>query len=477
MKRFLPLLIIMLLAAVVFAQEATPEVTPEFTPEATAEITQNTCPTLVREAQDFAASNCSELDTNQACIAYDAVTGETNIPNTLNNVGDRVGVWDIRSVQMSSMDLVNGLWGLLLMSVEVDVSGDGAFQDSIQIVLYGDAELQNTSRFVQVIALTDIDIYEKPRTDSPILSQLAQDDNIIVNSQLEDGLWLRVRFNSEETGESQLGWLQTDLVEATSPLDEVTILTPEEAEEIPDETSQFGSMQAFYFESGQDDALCEEAPNSGMLIQTPEGEASVSFVIDEVVVTMNGTGVITAEADGNFTVIVVEGEADVCHDNVCSTAGANEAIDVVLDSDLNAIGTPSEAREATASELQGLPLNVVDDPVATPNNTPLAGSWIFILDTPLPLTCADGSTVEYISLSTAATIEPQIDSLIVSGVSYNEVGSGIYSTSYSDPDGNISRDSLRVISPERIVGDRTIDMVNSTCSLSLNFHYELVEAK
>ena len=34
-------------------------------------------------------------------------------------------------------------------------------------------------------------------------------------------------------------------------------------------------MQAFYFRSGIGDAPCAEAPNSGILIQTPEGRQAL----------------------------------------------------------------------------------------------------------------------------------------------------------------------------------------------------------
>jgi len=41
-------------------------------------------------------------------------------------------------------------------------------------------------------------------------------------------------------------------------------------------------MQAFYFNSGIGDAPCAEAPDSGILVQTPEGEAQIEFSVNNV---------------------------------------------------------------------------------------------------------------------------------------------------------------------------------------------------
>ena len=49
--------------------------------------------------------------------------------------------------------------------------------------------------------------------------------------------------------------------------------------------SDFTPMQAFYFRSGVGDAGCAEAPESGMLIQTPEG-------VEEVFLNVNGANML-----------------------------------------------------------------------------------------------------------------------------------------------------------------------------------------
>lgn len=265
MKRILPF-IILLIAAVVLAQdsESTPEITPEATAEMTPEVTVEpvACPNLVKDALDLTALNCDATDTNQACYGFIDIDAETRT-NTIDftNPGDIVDVLDLQGVQLSPMDLDNGLWGLMVMDVEANTTDDSTAVDNVQIVLFGDTELRDASQFVQVVALDDIDIYEKPRRDSEVIFRLAQDESIIVNSQLEDGSWLRIRFNDEETGESFIGWLEAEKVTAASDLDVVQTMTAENAELPPDDLSvQYGPMQAFVFESGRDDAPCEKPP-------------------------------------------------------------------------------------------------------------------------------------------------------------------------------------------------------------------------
>jgi hypothetical protein len=484
MKRLLSIIIVLLLVSVILAQEATPEITPEATAEVTPEstVSPDACPMLVQQALNLTELNCDATSTNEACYGFIDIDAETRSSNIrFVNPGDIVQVLELQGVQLSPMDIQNGLWGLMVMDVEANTTDGSVALDNVQIVLFGDTQLRDASRFVQVTALSDIDIYEKPGMDSSVISTLAKDDSIIVNSQLEDGSWLRVRFNEPETGNSLIGWLQTELVTTVSDLSILQTLTLEQAAQVPDDLSvQYGPMQAFIFESGQKDAPCAEAPNSGMMIQTPEGAASVTFVMDEVVVTMNGTGVITAQADGNMSVIVVDGEATVEANGVASTAQAGQAIDVAINRDLSPVGTPGDARDITADEVQGLPTSLLDDPVTVPSpdsNMPRAGAWTFVLDTPLPLICPDGTTITYASAGIAASIEPQIDSLIVSGLRYNEIAPGVYSASYSDASGNFNRDTLRVVNSSRISGDRTIDMATSNCTLSVNYHYELTDPK
>lgn len=74
---------------------------------------------------------------------------------------------------------------------------------------------------------------------------------------------------------------------------------------------KFRPMQSFYLTTGIGDARCREAPDSGMLVQTPKGVGEVNFVINEVEVQMGSTVLFQAENDQNLKVSALEGAASV----------------------------------------------------------------------------------------------------------------------------------------------------------------------
>lgn len=76
----------------------------------------------------------------------------------------------------------------------------------------------------------------------------------------------------------------------------------------------FTPMQAFYFTSGVGDAPCAEAPESGILIQTPEGVEQVQLNVNGANLTLGSTAYIQSynitgaeEDSGELAVSIIEG--------------------------------------------------------------------------------------------------------------------------------------------------------------------------
>lgn len=76
-----------------------------------------------------------------------------------------------------------------------------------------------------------------------------------------------------------------------------------------DEESGYTPMQAFTLRTGLGDSQCDEAPASGLMVQTPEGVGEVTFNINGVDVGMGSTVVFRAAAEGEMTVATIEGMA------------------------------------------------------------------------------------------------------------------------------------------------------------------------
>ncbi len=88
---------------------------------------------------------------------------------------------------------------------------------------------------------------------------------------------------------------------------DVTLTNAVTAEQV--ENGEFAPMQAFYLSTGIGQSRCEEAPEDGVLVQTPEGVGEVTFVVNEVEVAVGSTVFFQAEAGGEMRFSTLEGAA------------------------------------------------------------------------------------------------------------------------------------------------------------------------
>lgn len=478
------------------AQQDDPDPSPTATAastqpaESTAAATDDPqrCPALVNNAMTLTEINCTDTRTNEACYGFIFIDSELRSEQVrFVEPGDILNISTIESLQLSPMDTESGQWGLMVMDVEANVPGNSTpITDDVQIVLFGDTRLQDASQFVQVTALETLNLRQQPSTDAPILGQVLRTESIIANARLDNGDWLRVRVS--ENGDSYVAWLAAEFVEVASDVQNLPALTLAEANNPPDDLAvQFGPMQAFYFSSEQDDAPCAEAPNSGMLIQTPEGVASVTLWLDEVVIEFSGTGVISAQANDDLTVNVLDGSAQVNANGDERTAIAGQAIDVPLDENLSPLDVPGAPRAIDQDDVQAVPTNLLDDPLggdgvgapasvaesAGNSSVPIGGEWAVYLNQEPPFICDDGQEVTYLSTNQSALIIAQSDAIVFSGLQYNLVNTGVYRATYSDASSNLIQDTLQVVATDRMFLERTIDFLTPICTLNLSYTLQL----
>ncbi len=74
-------------------------------------------------------------------------------------------------------------------------------------------------------------------------------------------------------------------------------------------------MQAFYLRTAVGQTTCVEAPQSGLLVQTPKGVGAVSFSVNGVDISMGSTVFFQAEAGKQMTVSTLEGAAYASAEN------------------------------------------------------------------------------------------------------------------------------------------------------------------
>jgi len=499
------LLLIILFGLIFVSSAQSPETTPEGTPEATldAESTPDgtACPAIVENAITLTEVGCEGTGLNQACYGHlvldaEARSGASELD--FGEPGDIIDLVEVASLRLSAMDVLTGQWGVVLLQLEPFVAEDDSGpifpeatplpeatempveDQAATILLFGDVELEDAVQFLSVTATAEVNIRERPSIDSPVLGTLGESEALTANGRLESGGWVRVRL-PEELG--SVGWIAEDLLEVQGDPETLLTITEEQAfSDTPDELAEFGPMQAFYFRTGDEDAPCAEAPDSAMLVQTPEGVASVNLWMDEVVVQLDGTAHVQADAGGELTLSVLDGTAEVTLDGQTRTVVAGQQVGVELDESLSPAGPLSDPEAYDLDELGSLPLGLLPEevtpaaPLTLAPGTPVAGRWRFTWGVESE-TCPDGTVIPFVSSGELAEIRVTAEGLTLGGIPYDLVTPGIYSGSYVDGSGTLHQDTLSVVASDRILGESVLDLISPVCTLNVPFALTLVSAE
>ena len=352
MKRVTQILAIMLLLVVpaIPVHSATSDVS-----NTAVTLDENTCAAVVQQAWDNVDQLCFGAGRNKACYGHQLLDAQPQ-PSVSSFVfdeeGHTVNIVDLRSLRLSTMDLISGHWGVALMQIQANLPSTMP-DKNVSLLLFGDVGIDNASPHITPLDVTVKsnsiwpNVRYRPSTQAPVLGSLAPDAVVQATGRLEDGSWLRI----EMPDLSVSGWISAPLlqaVDAGADFETLAVVDPD--------STYFGPMQAFYFSSGMNDAACPEAPNSGILIQTPEGVAEVTLLINEVDIRLGSTVYFQAEPGNEMLVSVVEGHARVTANGVTHTAVAGTQISIPMDENMQASGEPSLPRPYDMSQLQGLPV-------------------------------------------------------------------------------------------------------------------------
>lgn len=122
-------------------------------------------------------------------------------------------------------------------------------------------------------------------------------------------------------------------------------------------TDEENPMQAFYLRTNIGALQCDEAPESGLLVQTPDGVEEVSFNINGVDVQVGSTVLFQAEAENDMTISTVEGTAVVNFDDEAYPAVEGTRIRLPLGANLLPAGRPDLPEEYDQARMRRLPIN------------------------------------------------------------------------------------------------------------------------
>lgn len=335
------------------------------------------CPVIVQNAWDATDALCADTGRNQACYGHVLLDAQAQVGVTsfaFDQEGDQVNVADMQSLRLSAMDSTTGVWGVALMRLQANLPASQADQNAT-LLLFGDVKLESAASEVPEITVTaaakerNVNVRQLPYLDAWVMDSLSPGQTAVATGRLEDSSWLRVQM--PDSGVT--GWVFSPLLASDEPVESLAVVGPSEP--------YYGPMQAFMFESGRDDALCPEAPNSGLLIQTPEGVGKVTLLINEVDIQLGSTVYFQAQPNGEMVVVVVEGSARVQVGTVVRYVVPGGLVRVPLGSDGRPSGPPGQIEPYVMDDgLMALPLAQL--PRAVSLRAPLTAAELAALRNP-----------------------------------------------------------------------------------------------
>lgn len=352
---------------------------------------QSDCPTIVQNALSATDVACEGIGRNQACygnIRLEAEPQEGAAEFQFEQPGDIVDVVGVRTLTLMPLDAAEDVWGVALMRLQANLPETLPGQN-VTFLLFGDVEIRNavetaTPVTLEVASTGDINVRSGPSTNDERISQLANGQTVVADGRNPDSTWLRIQLP-----DGTPGWVSAELVTTTGDVSLLTLVDPLALLPPP---SPLTPMQAFYFQSGIGDAPCEEAPDSGILIQTPEGVGEINFTVNDVDVQLGSTAYLQAQASGEMTVNVVEHEASVTAQGVTQVVPAGTRVRVPLDANLVASGPPSDPEPYDNAELAALPVAHMPRPITiavagvatedipdtvSAGTLPVSGEWFY----------------------------------------------------------------------------------------------------
>jgi len=317
------------------------------------------CTTFVKQALAATDKACINTGRNEACyghISLDAQPQSQDPTFKFSEVGDRVDVARVSRLRLSPMDVKSDVWGVALLKVQADIPNDMP-DTNVSVLVFGDVELENAIPdpvYAEVVVAgpSNANIRRQPSHRGFVISTLAPTTKVQAKGRSKDGAWLYIGL-PEGKGS---GWVRRSLMKSSEDLTKLKELDPS--------LTSYGPMQAFYLQNGNKQTTCQNVPNDGILIQTPEGVAQVQLWINEVKIKLGSTAFIQAQPDNKtMTVTTLEGAAHVEALGVEQVAVAGTTVTVRVDENQKPIAPPSLPQAYNTNEVQNLTAQSLDRPV------------------------------------------------------------------------------------------------------------------
>lgn len=265
------------------------------------------CPVLQNEALSNIAAHCAEQQDGTLCFGHPtlAVMPRLSIPAapSLQQPGDSMPITGIDWLSVSTEDKT---WGVARAvfpaypydSLEAEPSALLAF-GNVAIFFLEPLDVPSPLIDVAVTASRGAYLRAEPSTDADIVKPIPVRSKVKAIAASPNRNWLRVYAAPDMPG-----WMSREVL--TEPAESLPVAGAESAL-IP----LWLPWQAFDFHSDIDDAPCAEAPESGILLQTPKFIAPRQFSINGIRLRLSGSAWLQTTMTSGTHIRVLDGLAHV----------------------------------------------------------------------------------------------------------------------------------------------------------------------
>lgn len=318
------------------------------------------CPAIVQQALENIQTICTVTERNQVCYGNSdiQILEYEGVPALdFDTVGDIEELVHIQRFQLSALSEQNNTWGVMWLQVQASL--ENSFPHDITILMFGTVDMQNLVRplvvgqpaYIHTTEGDELNVRTAPSTASPVLVALTDGTPVtVVDGPIDNSgfVWWKIRLANGAEGF-------------------VVASVDDNGERLPtlvrDNGIYYGPIEAVTLMTGVDDNLCSTVPESGVLIQTPEGAGEITLLINEVEISFGSTLFIQAVPDGDMIVNLIEGSATVNVNSTLRTLTDGQRVRIPMTGTQMIPGIPSFPEPIDPDDYLGLPLHVLPEPI------------------------------------------------------------------------------------------------------------------
>jgi len=321
---------------------------------------QETCPAIVQSVLDSADTVCESVGRNQVCyvnLQAEITPQDPTVRLKFDRPGDLVSLEYVESMIMTPLNTVDNTWGVSLMKLQANLP-DTLPGQNVTMLLFGDVEIRNevdsadTPITLPATATTNANVRVAPSTNTGVLRALTVNEAVTIDGRNSDGTWVRLALARGESG-----WVFADLLTIEGDIMTLSAVVAGEVNQT------LTPMQAFYFKTGVGDAACSEAPESGIVIQTPSGGQKVNLTANGVDISLGSTAFLQAQPEESMTMAVVEGEGTLTASDVTVVVPAGSQSSVPLDEKGEPAGPPTTPEPYDEDKMNRLPITPLEEDI------------------------------------------------------------------------------------------------------------------